>query len=277
MNTQCIVIKKLKGKGVTEGAGVRLQRIFGYYELPQFDPFLLLDHFESENREDFTAGFPFHPHRGIETITYLKKGEVEHKDKLGNTALLKSGQVQWMKTGSGIYHQEMPGDKEGINGFQLWLNMAAKDKMNPAEYFVFEELPEYSDDTLTARIISGQYRGITGPGTGKNTREMVYLDMELTAETESEHTLSPEAFTAIYIYRGAVAAGDETGKKGEILLLSSGEKITLKAGTEGAGYLLISAKPLKEAIAWWGPVVMNSEEEILQTQKELSSGEFPGS
>lgn len=271
-------IKKIyKRRQVTEGAGVLLNRVFGYYELNDFDPFLLLDHFESDNIDDFKAGFPFHPHRGIETITYLKKGSVEHQDKLGNKELIKAGQVQWMTAGRGIYHQEMPGTESGINGFQLWLNLPAKNKMTNPGYRVIKSLPEFNCNDYTTTVISGNFEGVLGPGTDISTLKPIILDIECKNKTIWKYKTPSELNTYIYLYKGNCRIADRMISAGEAAALFSGELVEIETLEDETSFLFIAGQPLREPVSWWGPVVMNTDEEILQVQKELRDRTFPGS
>lgn len=271
-------IKKLyKRKQVTEGAGVKLNRVFGYYELNNFDPFLLLDHFESEDIDDFKAGFPFHPHRGIETITYLKKGSVEHQDKLGNKELITAGQVQWMTAGRGIYHQEMPGTDSGINGFQIWLNLPSKHKMTKAGYKVIKELPLFKDNKHSVTVISGNYKGVVGPGTDISTLEPIILDVSFIEKDGWHYNSAPDLSSFLYLYKGSCSINDKVIKVGEAALLTSGESIDIEILDKETSFLFVAGLTLDEPVSWWGPIVMNTEEDIIQVQKELSEGRFPES
>lgn len=267
------VIKKVEAVDTVDGAGVKLKRVFGFNEVNDFDPFLLLDHFESSNREEFEAGFPFHPHRGIETVTYLKKGELEHQDKLGNKEVVKAGGIQWMTTGSGIFHQEMPKSMEGINGFQLWVNMSSKRKMVKPEYFFLKDLPYFESPDFRVTVISGHYHGHIGPATEISPQGVHYFDIEFLRTSKWQYTMAENPDSFIYIYRGAASVGDMLLDKGEGALLSHGDHIEID-GDEGSGALFISGSPIKEPVEWWGPIVMNTPQEIAIAREELSRGDF---
>ncbi|UZP66176.1 pirin family protein [Desulfovibrio mangrovi] len=281
-----------QGEPVTEGAGVRLRRVFGYYEVPMFDPFLLLDDFRSDSPEDFVQGFPWHPHRGIETITYVLKGDVEHGDSLGNAGVISSGDVQWMTAGSGIVHQEMPkGDAQGcMHGFQLWANLPARDKMMDPRYrgvqaaeIPVAELP----DGVRVKVIAGSVhdaRAHVGTVTGP-VRDVViapeYLDVTVPAGVNYEHRTVRGHTVFVYVIGGSgVVLGGETGapsllvKDRMLVLFGDGDSISLDAGSEDLRFLLISGAPLKEPVAWRGPIVMNTDEEIRLAFEEYRNGSF---
>lgn len=273
MKENKVIIKKIAGLDVLEGAGVKLKRVFGFHELNDFDPFLLFDHFESDKPEEYIAGFPFHPHRGIETVTYLKKGSIEHQDKLGNRAEMSPGEVQWMTTGSGIYHQEMPTSSDGINGFQLWINMPSKRKMIEPKYYYFQNLPNYEDSDQRVTIISGHYHGHNGPGTEISTCDFHYFDIEFKRESRWQYTMPQKPDSFIYVYKGDVMVDGEILDKGEGALLSHGDHIEIQ-GDEGSGVLFLSGLPIKEPVEWWGPIVMNTKEEIEVAKLDLHNGTF---
>ncbi len=261
---------------VIEGAGVRLNRVFGYHETPLFDPFLLLDHFQSDNPDDFMSGFPWHPHRGIETVTYMLKGQVEHGDSLGNKGIIGPGDVQWMTAGSGIVHQEMPHNGQGIHGFQLWVNLPARQKMMPPRYQEInkEFIPETNFDKCLVKILCGQLNGIIGPVQGIPADPM-YLDImvpsdeKLTIPTPSGWTVS------IYVYQGtAQFKSGEVVEERNVILFEDGDRITILSGMVALHFLMIAGKPLNEPIAWQGPVVMNNEAEIKLAFEEFHKGTF---
>jgi quercetin 2,3-dioxygenase len=284
-----------------EGAGVRLRRAFGFGDTEDFDPFLLLDDFRNDRPEDYLRGFPWHPHRGIETITYVLSGEVEHGDSLGNRGALGAGDVQWMTAGSGIIHQEMPkGDAAGrMHGFQLWANLPSSLKMTAPRYqdVRAKDIPTATDDDGTAvRVLCGSFWGATGPVDGI-AAEPSYLDVyvppgrrkSLPVET-SRHAFayvfagagsfanasSPRAVrTDTVIPPGAAPPVDaaEAGNR-TLVVFDRGDEVTVQAGEEGMRFLLVSGKPLGEPVAWHGPIVMNTEAELRQAMAELRAGTF---
>lgn len=268
----------LHGEVVTEGAGVRLRRLFGYYEAGVFDPFLLLDDFRSDNPADYLRGFPWHPHRGIETITYVLRGDVEHGDSMGNKGVISAGDVQWMTAGSGIVHQEMPdGDESGaMHGFQLWANLPATYKMMPPRYrgLTAGQIPRIQlAGGGSAKIIAGEIGEVRGP-----VQDVVvqpeYLDVTLPPGVEFIHPTRPGDTVFIYAYAGS---GDSAGaelKNPTLLLYDDGDEISVTAGGQKLSFLLISGSPINEPIAWRGPIVMNTDEEIRQAFKEYAEGTF---
>ena len=261
-----------------EGAGVRLERVFGFYEKQETDPFLLLDHFESKNPADYVSGFPSHPHRGIETVTYMIEGEIEHGDSLGNKGVIRSGDVQWMTAGSGIIHQEMPKPYSGnFRGFQLWVNLPRKSKMMPPRYREVnaKEIPPVRAKNATVKVISGQYEGTMGP-----VRDIVmaplYWDIALEADS-SIILRSPVTHTvAVYLYEGKASVGEEAqaAAKNSLMLLSEGDDVKVAAVGGPARFLFLSGEPLKEPIAWYGPIVMNTDEELETAFREYQNGTF---
>ena len=311
-------IKRLiKAKPTLEGAGVHLRRAFGFGETVAFDPFLLLDDFRNERPEDYLAGFPWHPHRGIETITYVLSGTVEHGDSLGNSGAISAGDVQWMTAGSGIVHQEMPqGDEQGrMHGFQLWANLPAALKMTPPRYQDIKaaDVADVTDDDGTrARIICGSLWGVCGPVDGI-AADPHYVDISVppgrtkTIPVEvSRHAFAyvfagsgtfrdasdPLAAPTDFVTEGAeladaddlrqrAAAGAPTASGGgsladnrSLVLFDRGDEVTVQAGDAGIRFLLVSGKPLQEPVAWRGPIVMNTREELRQAFAELQDGSF---
>ncbi len=272
------VRKTVAGKNAVDGAGVKLVRVIGYYDTKEFDPFLMLDAFDSKDPGDYVKGFPWHPHRGIETITYLVEGDIEHGDSLGNKGSILDGQCQWMTAGSGIIHQEMPKACERMLGVQLWLNLPSGDKMADPKYrgITKEEIPVIEEKDKTIRIIAGRYQGKKGAIEGDYVKAL-YLDVELNAgagwvlPTEKDHTLF------VYILRGAASFGSESDKiirEKHAVLFNEGTKFMVKAEEEGIRFLLMSGQPLKEPIAWGGPIVMNTKEELDLAFKELDENMF---
>lgn len=273
------IISHHRALPVTEGAGVRLQRVFGNAARNITDPFLLLDNFGSENPDDYIAGFPWHPHRGIETVTYMLEGEVEHEDSLGNKGVIKSGDVQWMTAGNGIIHQEMPKiTDKSLHGFQLWVNLPAKSKMMNPRYRDVKstDIPVYEDGEVKVKIICGQYENLKGPV--KNLEvDVRYLDFEVKKNIVKDIGTDKDHNVLIYIFEGSAVFGDNDKtvyRKGQFLVFGSGEKIRIKAKEDGARFLFISGKPLEEPIAWYGPIVMNTREELETAFREYSNGTF---
>lgn len=270
----------LKAKPTTDGAGVELNRAFGFTEVPLFDPFLLLDDFGSDDPDKYIAGFPYHPHRGIETVTYLLEGEIEHQDSIGNRGIIKSGGVQWMTAGSGIIHQEMPAitDKNFMRGFQLWLNLPAKEKMTSPKYQNLnkEQIPTIISETgTTVRIISGNFAGLAGPVKGIYT-EPEFMDFSLLPQKELIKETPTDYTVFSYIIEGSAIVSETNIKveKGSVILYEAGDTIKLIAQAEGVRFLHCAGKPLNEKIAWKGPIVMNSEKELNEAFKELQSNSF---
>ncbi|SMF19029.1 pirin family protein [Desulfovibrio gilichinskyi] len=267
-----------KGEPVTEGAGVKLHRAFGYFEASLFDPFLMLDDFRSHNPEDYIKGFTWHPHRGIETITYIHSGDVEHGDSLGNKGIISSGSVQWMTAGSGIIHQEMPkGDENGsMLGFQLWANLPASHKMIEPCYREIgkDEVPEIVRENGTKiKIIAGTVDGIKGPA--RNIAiDPEYLDCRVPAGLEFVHPTNREYTVFIYVIDGQGTVNGSEVKNRSLVLFDKGDELAVTAGKEGLRFLLISGKPLNEPIFWRGPIVMNSMEELDLAFKEYKDGTF---
>jgi redox-sensitive bicupin YhaK (pirin superfamily) len=292
------VKKVIEAQPTLEGAGVRLRRAFGFGATSEFDPFLLLDDFRNEHPEDYLAGFPWHPHRGIETITYVLAGTVDHGDSLGNQGTLGAGDVQWMTAGSGILHQEMPqGDPQGrMHGFQLWANLPSSLKMTPPRYqdVVSHEIPEVIDDDGTrVRVICGEFWGKTGPVDGI-AAEPRYLDVWVPAGKRKMLPVETSRHAFAYVFEGSgtfrdasapgpvrtdhVGSGalpslDETGNR-SLVLFDRGDEVTVQAGSSGIRFLLVSGKPLAEPVAWRGPIVMNTDEELQQAYAELRNGTF---
>lgn len=278
------VIEIIEPQSVVEGAGVRLKRSIGTQALDYLDPFLLFDHFDSKNPQDYQAGFPMHPHRGIETVTYILSGEVKHKDSLGNSGSIGAGDVQWMTAGRGILHEEMPQVRsEGINGFQLWVNLAAKEKMTAPRYqnIRANEIPQIERaDGTRIRVIAGSVDGVSGPVSGISVVP-TYLDVRVPAGVTFNHSLESGHAVFTYILAGAVKVSS-AGADAEVLLQSpqllvwgEGDDIRIVAGDTPAQFLFVSGTPLNEPIARYGPFVMNTREEIEQTLQELRQGTFP--
>jgi hypothetical protein len=281
-----------------EGAGVKLHRAFGFGETETFDPFLLLDDFRNDRPEDYRAGFPWHPHRGIETITYVLAGTVDHGDSLGNSGTLGAGDVQWMTAGSGILHQEMPqGDPRGrMHGFQLWANLPSRLKMTAPRYQDIKaaEVPEVIDDDGTrVRIICGEFFGKRGPVDGI-AAEPRYLDVTVLPGRRKSLPVETSRHAFAYVFEGSgtfAAASSPFGvlterdSNGETLvrertgnrslvLFDSGDEVTVEAGEDGIRFLMVSGQPIAEPVAWYGPIVMNTKTELQEAVAELKNGTF---
>ena len=261
----------------TDGAGVKLKRSIGV-EPNYFDPFLMLDEFGSENKDDYIAGFPPHPHRGIETVTYMLAGDFEHKDSTGGEGRMTAGDVQWMKTGSGIIHSEMPAMKEGkLHGFQLWINMPAKMKMSKPEYHYInaDQMAVHKDADKQIKVIAGKFENAEGPIKGHNI-DPVYFDIELKKGKEFTYEIPSTHNSFIYLIEGEIKIGEKTHDKvkdSTLILLTRGENLKVSA-LSNAKFLLISGKPIGEQIARGGPFVMNTKQEILQAIEDYHSGTF---
>jgi len=261
----------------SDGAGVKLKRSIGV-EPDYFDPFLMLDEFGSENKEDYIGGFPPHPHRGIETVTYMLNGEFEHKDSTGAKGKMSAGDVQWMKTGGGIIHSEMPAMSEGkLHGFQLWVNMPAKFKMNKPEYIYIDagKMQKHKDSEKKINIIAGKFGDTEGPVKGHNV-DPIYFDVELEKDKDFKFELPSTHNSFVYLIEGEIKIGDKNHKKvknSTLILLTKGNKLKVK-GVIKSKFLLISGKPIEEPIARGGPFVMNTKEEILKAVEDYHNGNF---
>ncbi|MDJ1006694.1 MAG: pirin family protein [Paracoccaceae bacterium] len=282
-----------------EGAGVHLHRVFGFGDPTESDPFLLLDDFRNDRPEDYIKGFPWHPHRGIETITYVLEGEVEHGDSLGNRGTLGPGSVQWMTAGSGILHQEMPrGNTKGqMHGFQLWANLPSNLKMTGPRYQDISgaDIPAVTDDDGTrVKIITGSFWGQRGPVDGI-AADPLYLDVSVPPNTRRTLKVDTYANTFAYVFAGAARfaeASDPIGVRVEkevagqevnlrdmsgnrtLVRFGTGDEIAVETGAEGARFLLVSGQPIEEPVAWHGPIVMNTREELMQAVRDLNNGTF---
>lgn len=292
-------IKKLiKAKPTREGAGVHLRRAFGFGNTSEFDPFLLLDDFRNDIPEDYLAGFPWHPHRGIETITYVLAGTVEHGDSLGNRGAISPGDVQWMTAGRGIIHQEMPkGDNLGrMHGFQLWANLPGAMKMTAPRYQEIKapEIPVVTeDDGTTARIICGGFWGKRGPVEGI-AADPRYLDISVPPGKRKKLPVETTSHAFAYVFAGSgkfcnasvplavptegLGWADTTppteAENRSLVLFDSGDEVEVQAGEDGIRFLLVSGKPLEEPVAWYGPIVMNTQEQLRRAFEELKEGTF---
>ena len=261
----------------SDGAGVKLKRSIGV-EPNYYDPFLMLDEFGSENKDDYIAGFPPHPHRGIETVTYMLAGDFEHEDSTGGKGKMSAGDVQWMKTGSGIIHSEMPAMKEGkLHGFQLWINMPAKLKMSKPEYIYIDsnKMSIHKDKNKKVKVIAGKFEKAEGPVKGHNV-EPIYFDVELEKDKEFEFNLPLSHNSFIYMIQGEIKIGNkkhEDLKESKLILLTKGKLLKVYS-LKKSKFLLISGKPINEQIVRGGPFVMNTKEEILQAIDDYHNGTF---
>jgi len=290
------ITRIVEARPTVEGAGVRLRRAFGFGNTGDFDPFLLFDDFRNERPADYLAGFPWHPHRGIETITYVLAGTVAHGDSLGNSGTLGAGDIQWMTAGSGILHHEMPkGDPSGrMHGFQLWANLPASLKMTHPRYqdVASKEIPEIVDDDGTrVRVVCGTFWGRTGPVDGIAT-EPTYLDVWVPPGLRKTLPVDTYRHAFAYVFEGSgsfrsasapvgvlTEKGDDTVVREDagnrsLVLFDSGDEVTVQAGDAGIRFLLISGKPLEEPVAWYGPIVMNTQDELRKAIDELNEGTF---
>jgi len=295
------VKRVIEARPTIEGAGVKLHRGFGFGETSEFDPFLLFDDFRNDRPDDYLAGFPWHPHRGIETITYVLAGAVEHGDSLGNRGKMGAGDVQWMTAGSGILHQEMPqGDADGrMHGFQLWANLPKAHKMTAPRYqdIVSRDIPEVTDDDGTkARVVCGSFWGKTGPVAGI-AADPQYLDISVPPGRRKRLAVETSRHAFAYVFAGSGTFRDasqphgvvteQVGEAGtsatarstdtrnrSLVLFDRGDEVTVQAGEQGIRFLLVSGKPLEEPVAWYGPIVMNTREELQQAYSELQDGTF---
>ena len=262
----------------SDGAGVKLKRSIGTHLIDYHDPFLMLDEFGSENKDDYIGGFPPHPHRGIETVTYMLSGEFEHEDSTGAKGRMSSGDVQWMKTGGGIIHSEMPAMTEGkLHGFQLWINMPAKYKMKKPEYIYIDakEMRIHKDDDKKVKVIAGKFGEAEGPVKGHNI-EPVYFDIEIEKGKKFTFNIPSTHNSLIYLIEGEVKVGEKIHdpvKDSTLIILTRGEKLKV-SGLTKAKFLLISGKPIGEPIARGGPFVMNTKEEILKAVQDYHNGTF---
>src|SRR5690242_7579500 len=288
----------IQPKPTIEGAGVKLQRAFGFGKTTEFDPFLLLDDFRNDNPDDYRAGFPWHPHRGIETITYVLAGSVEHGDSLGNQGKMGAGDVQWMTAGSGILHQEMPkGDAQGrMHGFQLWANLPASLKMTAPRYqdIPSNTIPEITDDDGTrVRVICGEFWGRKGPVEGV-AADPSYIDVFVPAGRRKRLAIETTRNAFAYVFAGSGTFRDASDPRAvltdqvvkpdappvydasnhSLVLFDRGDEVAVQAGPEGIRFLLVSGRPLEEPVAWYGPIVMNTQEQLREAITELHDGTF---
>jgi hypothetical protein len=277
------VLEIIEPQTVIEGAGVRLKRSIATRRLDYLDPFLLFDHFGSDNPDDYLAGFPMHPHRGIETVTYMLAGDVHHRDSMGNSGAIGAGDVQWMTAGRGILHEEMPQPRQGeMAGFQLWVNLPAKLKMTPPRYqeIASDRIPEINrEDGVKIRVIAGAVDGVRGPVT-EIAADPTYLDVSIPPNGSFHQPIERGHSALAYVFEGEGAFGIRDGGDGEtvshpkLVVFDDGDYVKVRATKESVRFLLISGQPLYEPIARYGPFVMNTREEIQQALRDLRNGTF---
>ena len=265
------------GSNQVDGAGVHLVRVIGRGDVEDFDPFLMLDAFDSRNPKDYIRGFPWHPHRGMETVTYLIEGDIEHGDSLGNRGHILSGGCQWMTAGGGILHQEMPQASPRMLGLQLWLNLPCKDKFAPPEYrdLSVDRIPKVREPGVCVGVIAGRYGDVEGPTQGDYVKTQM-LDVNLEAGADFSLPTDPDVTVFIYIVSGSglFEESDKAIESHHAVLFGEGDEFAVEAGKTGLRFLLFSGRPLREPIAWGGPVVMNTREELDQAFEEIDNGTF---
>ncbi len=268
----------IQGQPASDGAGVRLNRVISFQR--ELDPFLMLDEFNTENADDYIAGFPAHPHRGFETVTYMIDGRMEHEDHLGNRGLLVSGGVQWMTAGRGIIHSEMPQQEEGrMRGFQLWINLPRAEKMKPAGYrdIAPEEIPEVDADSGRVRVVAGRFQHGEGETVGAVsgvTTDPLFLDVALEPGGQANIPVEQGHTALVYVFDGDLSIAGQPVSRGRLAVLGDGDRITLAAGEHGGRALVLAARPLKEPVAHYGPFVMNTPEEIQQAIHDYQTGKL---
>lgn len=273
--SKCKIIKEIRGQKAIDGAGVHLVRVLGLNDTKAFDPFLMLDSFDSVDPSDYVKGFPMHPHRGIETITYLIEGEIEHEDSLGNKGVISSGETQWMTSGSGILHQEMPLKADRMLGFQLWLNMPGREKMAEPAYLSITKdmIGTKTVGKNTIKVLSGRYKEVTGV-IPKHIPATIF-DIQLTKGEEIELTVDKEETAFVFLIDGDAYVEDKRVFSKTAVLFDKGDCISLLAPKDSdVRIIFFSAKPLQETIAWGGPIVMNTQEELNHAFAELNKGTF---
>ncbi len=277
MNDIRPITRRLRGQATSDGAGVSLTRVIGTAQLPALDPFLMLDEFGSDRPGDYIAGFPSHPHRGFETVTYMLDGRMRHKDNHGNEGLLTPGSVQWMTAGRGIVHSEMPEQEEGLmRGFQLWVNLPAKDKMGAPAYqeFAAGRIPQAQPAPgVSVKLIAGRIGELEGPVRQPAT-DPTYFDIALEAGASFEHALPPGHNVFAYVYEGEVASGDSIAARGELLLFGAGARVRFEGRAARSRLILVAGRPIGEPVARYGPFVMNTQAEIMQAVQDYQAGRF---
>ena len=274
-----IILSRHRGMPAQDGAGVKLTRVINQPSLRYQDPFLMLDEFRSDNPNDYIAGFPPHPHRGFVTLTYMLAGRMEHKDSVGNTGLVEAGGAQWMKAARGIIHAEMPKQEDGLMwGFQLWINLPAKEKMSPAAWadHPAEKIPEVQVQGVTVRVVAGEFKHGEQTASGpiqQAEQQFQMLDLRYAAGTEIELAAGQQQTRLAYVYQGSVMLNGETVERGELVRLDKNGALQLQASSE-AGMLVLAGQPIGEPVAQYGPFVMNSQQEIEQAIRDYQSGKL---
>lgn len=275
--TQRQIVKITKGMPTSDGAGVKLTRLLGTPDLRVLDPFLMLDKFHSDNPDDYIAGFPSHPHRGFETVTYMVEGRMRHKDNKGHEGVIEPGGVQWMTAAGGIVHSEIPEQEDGLmSGFQLWINLPKAEKMKPAGYQEFDEtrVPEDSRDGVVAKIITGTTStGIEGPVSGV-TVEPFYAELRMAPGSVYEEPISDVKTSFLAVHSGHVKTGGQSLYEAQLGVYGQGDIVRIEAGEDGARVMLAAAKPIGEPIYWAGPFVMTSEGDVRQAMLDYQQGRF---
>jgi quercetin 2,3-dioxygenase len=271
------VARRLRGMATSDGAGVSLTRVIGTQQLSYLDPFLMLDEFGSDKPGDYIAGFPSHPHRGFETVTYMLDGRMRHKDNHGNEGLMTAGSVQWMTAGRGIVHSEMPEQEEGLmRGFQLWVNLPAKDKMGQPRYqeFAADRIPEVLPSAgVAVKVIAGHVGEVAGPVQQPAT-DPLYLDIAIEAGASFEQAVASGHNSFAYVYEGEVSVGADSVGKGELIVLGDGDAVAITGRAGKSRLILVAGKPIGEPVARYGPFVMNTQAEIMQAVQDYQSGRF---
>jgi redox-sensitive bicupin YhaK (pirin superfamily) len=273
------VVATIRGRAASDGAGVKLTRVIGQPALPDLDPFLMLDEFGSDKGADYIGGFPNHPHRGFETVTYMLAGRMRHGDNQGNVGLLRPGSVQWMTAGRGIIHSEMPEQEEGLmQGFQLWVNLPAKDKMTKPRYQDIEpeNVPVVErPDGAEVKVLVGTFDGVSGP-VNKVATDPLYLDITLPAGVKASVPVEAEHNAFAYVFEGTARIGSEAQlvERGQLAVLSLGDGVTVEGGPKGGRLILVAGRPLREPVAKYGPFVMNTPAEIHQAIADYQAGKF---
>ncbi len=280
LNTSRAVVQTLRGQPASDGAGVKLTRVIGQPRLPDLDPFLLLDEFGTDKPEDYIAGFPEHPHRGFETVTYMLDGRMRHKDNHGHEGVLEPGAVQWMTAGRGIVHSEMPEQREGrMRGFQLWMNLPAKDKMSPPNYQEFDggKLPVVERPGVNVKIIAGTLDGAVGPVKQPAT-DPIYMDIRLDAGVDFALPVPAGHSAFVYVYEGGLSVGVSRDaavlEQQELAVLGDGSEVRLQGRAPRTRAILVAGRPLREPVARYGPFVMNTREELHQAFADYQAGRF---
>jgi redox-sensitive bicupin YhaK (pirin superfamily) len=275
--TERPIARRLRGQATSDGAGVRLTRVIGTPQLSELDPFLMLDEFGSDAPGDYIAGFPAHPHRGFETVTYMLDGRMRHKDNHGNEGLLTPGSVQWMTAGRGLVHSEMPEQEEGLmRGFQLWINLPARDKMCEPQYQEFDAARIPSVDVASgvrAKVLAGRIGDVAGPVSQPAT-DPSYFDIALDAGAVFEHALPEGHNVFAYVYEGEVAVGGDAVARGELVVFGAGASVRIAGRAAASRVILVAGRPIGEPVARYGPFVMNTQAEIMQAVRDFQAGKF---